>query len=169
MSDQKRPTDRRSVLRGLGVVAAAGGLAACSKDDVDAAKTSASDLGSSASSGASQAAGSASSAASSVSSSVSAEVSGDSIPTAKVPVGSGYIDADKKIVVSQPEAGQFKAFSSICTHKSCPITRIDGDAAVCPCHGSAFSLSDGSVVNGPADKPLSEKKVTVDGANLIVS
>lgn len=169
MTDQKRSTDRRNVLLGMSVVAAAGGLAACSKDDVNAAKTSASELGSSASSGASQAGGSASSAASSVSSSVSGEVSGNSIPTSKVPVGSGYIDSAAKVIVSQPSAGNYKAFSSICTHQGCPITRIDGDAAVCPCHGSAFSLDDGSVLNGPAEKALAQKKVTVNGSNLDVS
>lgn len=150
--------DRRSVLRGMSVVAAAGGLAACSSGDKEAVKTTASELGSKVSSGASEA-----------SKTVSSAVGdGASIPVSKVPVGSGYVDAVKRVVVSQPTEGQFKAFSTICTHKSCPMTRVDGDAIVCACHGSAFSLADGSVLNGPAEKPLEEKKVTAEGENLSV-
>ena len=39
----------------------------------------------------------------------------------------------------------------------------------CTCHGSKFSIEDGSVVNGPAKKPLEPLKVTVDGDELSVS
>lgn len=166
MTESNLPTDgtnRRSVLRGMSVVAAAGGLAACSKEEQEAAKSSASSLASDASTNVSSAAQSASSAAS------EAVSGGVSVPKSKVPVGSGFVDKDNKFVVSQPTAGNFKAFSNICTHEKCAMTRVDGDAIVCACHGSAFSLADGSVINGPADKALDENKVGADGDNLKIS
>lgn len=155
-------TNRRSVLRGMGIVAAAGGLAACGSDS-DTVKSQAADAASKVSGAASEAAGSASSAVS------SAVADGSVVAKAKVPVGSGYVDTIKQVVVSQPKAGEFKAFSSICTHEGCPMTRIDGSAIVCACHGSAFSLADGSVTNGPADQPLPAKSVTAEGDNLKIS
>ena len=44
--------------------------------------------------------------------------------TADVPVGGGVILADNGVVVTQPTAGEFKAFGSICTHQGCPVTAI---------------------------------------------
>ena len=81
-----------------------------------------------------------------------------------VPVGGGVIVGD--LVITQPTEGQFKAFSKICTHQGCPVSSIDAGAIICTCHGSKFSIEDGSVKTGPATKPLTEKKVTVDGDSI---
>ena len=89
--------------------------------------------------------------------------------TSEVPVGSGKIFTADKVVVTQPTEGDFKAFSSICTHQSCPVTKIEGEDIACTCHGSKFSIKDGSVVNGPATKPLSALSVKVSGTDLIVT
>ena len=94
---------------------------------------------------------------------------GDGIPTAEIPVGGGKIFADQRIVVTQPKAGEFKAFSAICTHQGCPVTRVSGGTIDCPCHGSQFSIEDGSVEGGPAPRGLPEKKVTVTGSTLTVA
>ena len=42
-----------------------------------------------------------------------------------------------------------------CSHRGCPLSdgEIDGDAVVCSCHGSRFSLEDGAVERGPATAP----------------
>jgi Rieske Fe-S protein len=88
--------------------------------------------------------------------------------TADIPVGGGKIFADIQAVVTQPTAGEFKAFSSICTHQNCPVTEVT-DTINCNCHGSKFALVDGSVVNPPATQPLAAKQVTVDGDNLTVA
>ena len=85
------------------------------------------------------------------------------VKTAEVPVGSGIILDEAKVVVTQPAAGDFKAFSSICTHLSCPLNGISGDRITCTCHGSSFSISDGTPAGGPARSPLEEIAVTVDG------
>jgi Rieske Fe-S protein len=39
----------------------------------------------------------------------------------------------------------------------------------CHCHGSEFSIKDGSVVNPAASRPLAEHKVTVSGGKVYVS
>jgi Rieske Fe-S protein len=95
--------------------------------------------------------------------------SGGGIQTSEIPVGGGRIFADQKIVVTQPTAGKFKAFSSICTHQGCPVTKIEGGTIDCTCHGSRYSIKDGSVEDGPAPRPLPEKTVTVTGTTLTVS
>ena len=88
--------------------------------------------------------------------------------TADIPVGGGKIFADIQAVITQPTAGEFKAFSSICTHQNCPVADVT-DTINCTCHGSKFSITDGSVVNPPATNPLGERTVTVDGENLTVT
>jgi Rieske Fe-S protein len=86
-----------------------------------------------------------------------------------VPVGGGLIVDAKKVVVTQPAAGTFKAFSAVCTHQGCTVSAVSASGIACPCHGSVFSIDDGSVVNGPATKPLTPMKVTVDNGTLEVS
>ena len=88
--------------------------------------------------------------------------------TADIPVGGGKIFADIQAVITQPTAGEFKAFSSICTHQNCPVAEVT-DTINCTCHGSKFSITDGSVVNPPATNPLGERTVTVDGDKLTVT
>ena len=92
----------------------------------------------------------------------------DPIAVSDVPVGSGKIFPDRKIVVAQPAAGQFKAFSAVCTHGGCTVSKIEGNNIICPCHGGTYSLADGSVVSGPPPRPLATVAVAVNGDNLTV-
>jgi Rieske Fe-S protein len=87
-------------------------------------------------------------------------------PTSDVPVGGGTIYADQKVVVTQPTAGEFKAFSSVCTHQGCPVTSVADGTINCTCHGSKFSIEDGSVANGPATSPLPAVAVSVKGDEI---
>lgn len=84
---------------------------------------------------------------------------------ADVPVGSAVIVGDT--VVTQPAAGEFKGFSSVCTHQGCTLNRVTGATINCPCHGSAFNL-DGTVAKGPAKRPLDAKTVSVQGDSIVV-
>ncbi|MFI6958646.1 Rieske 2Fe-2S domain-containing protein [Nocardia sp. NPDC050408] len=77
-----------------------------------------------------------------------------------VPVGSGLILGDT--VVTQPNPGNYRGFSVICTHQGCALNEIAGNTINCPCHGSKFNL-DGSVATGPANEPLSPREVSVQG------
>jgi Rieske Fe-S protein len=86
--------------------------------------------------------------------------------TSDIPAGGGMVYKDQKVVVTQPTAGEFKAFSAICTHSGCPVKDITGDTINCPCHNSKFSIADGSVKGGPAPKPLPPAKITVDGDSI---
>ena len=90
-------------------------------------------------------------------------------PTSDVPVGGGKIYADQKVVVTQPTEGDFKAFSAVCTHQSCLVSKVADGTIDCTCHGSKFSDTDGSVVNGPASQPLSEVTISVDGDSIVTS
>jgi Rieske Fe-S protein len=89
--------------------------------------------------------------------------------TSEIPVGGGKIFDAQKVVVTQPAAGQFKAFSAICTHMGCTVGSISGGLIKCPCHGSEYSIQDGSVKGGPAPKALPAKQVTVTGDQIIVA
>ncbi|WAL94199.1 Rieske (2Fe-2S) protein [Streptomyces sp. Je 1-369] len=86
--------------------------------------------------------------------------------TSDIPVGGGKIFKDAEVVVTQPTKGEFKAFSSLCTHKGCPVTTVEGGTVNCPCHGSKFDIADGSVRGGPAPKPLPAAAITVTGGSI---
>ncbi len=86
--------------------------------------------------------------------------------TADIPVGGGKIFKDEQVVVTQPKEGEFKAFTSICTHQQCPVANVTGGTINCTCHGSKFSITDGSVAKPPATQPLAEKKITVAGNSI---
>ncbi|TDD92545.1 Rieske (2Fe-2S) protein [Actinomadura darangshiensis] len=87
----------------------------------------------------------------------------------EIPVGGGKVFEDAKVVVCQPQEGEFKAFSATCTHKGCSVGSVSGGTINCPCHGSKFKIADGSVASPPADKPLEEKKVTVQGGKIMLA
>jgi Rieske Fe-S protein len=87
--------------------------------------------------------------------------------TSDVPVGGGKILADKKIVITQPQSGKFQGFSAVCTHAGCIVGSVSGGTINCPCHGSRFSITNGSVVTGPATSPLPPVDITVQGTSIV--
>jgi Rieske Fe-S protein len=141
---------RQRVIRGAGVVMAAGALAACSKTEEKPSAT----------------AESATSSADSAPAMIAAP-GGDAIAkTADVPVGSGVIVDE--VVITQPAAGEFKGFSSKCTHKGCAVNKVADGTIDCPCHGSKFNL-DGTVAKGPATEPLETKAIAVQGDSIVLA
>ena len=74
------------------------------------------------------------------------------------PVGSRTIRSDIPVVIYN-RAGEFVAYSLICTHLGCTIEQ-DGDEFACPCHGSRFGRH-GVMLQGPAQKPLKKLRVEV--------
>ena len=89
--------------------------------------------------------------------------------TADIPVGGGVVFADRRIVVTQPTAGAFAAFDTTCTHQGCAVTEVAGGTINCPCHGSKFRIADVNVANGPAKKPLAQRKLTVQDGRINVA
>ncbi len=87
-------------------------------------------------------------------------------PASEVPVGGGKIYGEPKLVVTQPTAGQYKAFSAVCTHRGCLVSSVAEDTIVCACHNSRFSAVDGSVTSGPATLPLPAAEVRSEDGTL---
>ncbi|WP_432922497.1 Rieske (2Fe-2S) protein [Microbispora sp. CA-135349] len=143
-------TTRRTVIFGAGGAGLAVALSACGASDGDDTTASAGQSGASEGGQAAQA-------------------GGEIAKTADIPEGGGKVFKDQDVVVTQPAAGEFKAFSATCTHQGCPVARVANNEIVCPCHGSKFSAKDGSVTNGPATKPLAEKKITVSGDSITLA
>ncbi len=76
---------------------------------------------------------------------------------------------DEKIYVFRDRDKGFSVASAVCTHLGCTVAHFQSDQKFhCPCHGSVFA-ADGSVVHGPAPKPLQWFEVTQahDGQLLV--
>ncbi|MFJ2787840.1 MULTISPECIES: Rieske (2Fe-2S) protein [unclassified Streptomyces] len=89
--------------------------------------------------------------------------------TSEIPVGGGTVFADRKVVVTQPKAGEFKAFSAVCTHQGCLVDKVADGTIDCPCHGSRYRIADGSVAGGPAPRPLPAERITVSGEEITLA
>jgi len=150
---------RRAVVAGVGGVAAAGLLTACGGGSTATAP---------ATTAAAEPAPSAPS-ASTPSSAPSASSGTELTSTSDVPVGGGTVFADQDVVVTQPTAGDFKAFSATCTHQGCKVKSVADGVIVCPCHGSKFAIADGAVTAGPAKSPLPEKTISVEGDSILLT
>ncbi|MGH3326430.1 MAG: Rieske (2Fe-2S) protein [Streptomycetales bacterium] len=87
-------------------------------------------------------------------------------PAAEVPVGGGTVFEEQRVVVTQPREGEFKGFSATCTHRGCTVDQVEGGTINCPCHGSRFSISDGSVQGGPALDPLPAARIQVSNGQI---
>jgi Rieske Fe-S protein len=157
---------RRNVLLGAGAVGATAVLAACgTSTGGNSSGTDFSNQPAPAGSAGAQATGAGGSTAGPNS---GGAAGGASIAkVADVKVGSGIITAD--YVITQPVAGTFKAFTKVCPHAGCDVNKVDGGVISCPCHGSQFSIKDGSVTTGPATQGLTSKAVKVDGANIVTA
>jgi Rieske Fe-S protein len=140
-------TTRRGVLAGAAGVGAAAVLAACGGSE-DTGAGSQDDAGGQQQGG---------------------QQGGASIKTSEVPVGGGTVFKDSEVVVTQPAAGDFKAFSARCTHQGCLVASVSNGVITCPCHQSKFSATDGSVKGGPAPSPLAARNVTVSGDSITIA
>lgn len=147
----RRRMMRNAALTAGTVVAAGAGLAACSSGSPSSSGSGSSGSGSGSGSGSSS--------------------GGDTVlgKATDIPVGGGVIYNDDKVVVTQPTAGTYKAFSSTCTHLGCTVNKVTDGLIECPCHGSKFSIADGGVKGGPAPKSLPTENVTVKNGNIVLS
>lgn len=147
-TDRSTDQSRRSVLRGACLVCvgvgAAGALAACGGSSGGSAADGGSDSG-------------------------GGSGGGGAIKTSDIPVGGGKVYDATKVVVTQPTAGEFKAFTAVCTHQQFLVSNVQGGTINCTHHGSMYDMSTGAVVGGPAPAPLAAKTVTVTGDTLTVS
>ncbi len=155
---------RRGVLAGVGLVGLAGAASACGSGG-----SSSSSAGTNAGAPPATGAASAPSSASGAGGGSTAGAQGSALATTgDIPVGSGKIFTSEKIVVTQPNSGDFKAFSAVCTHMGCIVSTISNGTIDCPCHGSQYSISTGAVVGGPAPSPLPAQAINVTGSNIFL-
>ena len=89
--------------------------------------------------------------------------------TSEVPVGGGVILADAKVVITQPTAGEFEAFSAICTHQGFLVTSVEGGSIVCNHHGSTYDARTGAVTQGPAPAGLQKVGIVVKGGKIVAA
>lgn len=157
---QEGVTSRRAVIGGVGAIGVAVGLAACgrSEDGGDATnrtrtqESAPTDL------------------------ETNDDGSGDdAIKTSDIPVGGGKIYAGQDTVVTQPKKGDYKAFSATCTHQGCIVANVANGTINCGCHGSKYSIEDGSVTHAAqgltpqTQDPLPSKSVTVTRGTISVN
>ncbi|MEU9183618.1 Rieske (2Fe-2S) protein [Streptomyces sp. NPDC048484] len=136
---------RRTLLAGLGAAGIAAALTACGGSDDKSAGSDSSDASSGAAGGAELA------------------------KTADIPEGGGKVFADQSVVVTQPTAGEFKAFSTVCPHQKQRVNSVENGIITCPAHGSQFSVTDGGVKKGPATSGLTAAKITVTGDSITLA
>ena len=81
--------------------------------------------------------------------------------------GAALIDSNAGVfLLARTGANSFTAVEGICSHEGCRVTDTDGDAYVCPCHGSRYTRS-GQVVRGPAMASL--RRYTTSFADGVVT
>ncbi|WP_371660293.1 Rieske (2Fe-2S) protein [Streptomyces sp. NBC_00280] len=157
-SESLQPTGapaRRTIVAAVGVAGLAAALTACGSDDKSSDSSSSNTQADASASG-----GDASSSASSGSGGTALAKTSD------IPEGGGKIFKDQGVVVTQPTAGTYKAFSAKCTHAGCAVASVANGVILCPCHGSEFSVADGSVKKGPASQALPAEQITVSGDSI---
>jgi Rieske Fe-S protein len=148
-------TTRRAMLLGAGTVGAAGLLAACGGGEPTVPPTN-----NPPARGNTTAPG-------------QAPTTAEAIKVADIPVGGGKFYQDRHALITQPTAGDIKAFDATCTHQGCTVSDISGGLMTCECHGSQFRITDGSVARGPntgqpLTRGLAKLPVTVNGDTVTV-
>jgi Rieske Fe-S protein len=72
------------------------------------------------------------------------------------------------VYLRRPSSGDVEALSARCTHLGCTVHWVAAENRFqCPCHGSQFA-ADGSVLHGPAQRPLERLPVKQRGTDVYV-
>lgn len=77
----------------------------------------------------------------------------------EVPVGGiklfSFPTAKDPCILVRDAADSFVAYSQVCPHLSCVVYYSkEHNRLECPCHKGVFSINDGSVIQGPPQRPL---------------
>lgn len=67
------------------------------------------------------------------------------------------------VIAHRGQDGSLRAFAARCSHLGCTLDRVVGEEVVCACHGSRYR-ADGSVLQGPAARPLTALPAQADSA-----
>jgi nitrite reductase/ring-hydroxylating ferredoxin subunit len=79
-----------------------------------------------------------------------------------------YLGENEILVINL--SGRYFCLAARCTHAGAPLVEgeIIEDVLICPWHGSNFRVTDGSVLKGPAERPLRAYPSVIKGDNLFV-
>jgi nitrite reductase/ring-hydroxylating ferredoxin subunit len=74
---------------------------------------------------------------------------------------------DEVLVVNQE--GQFHCLEARCSHAGAPLYEgaLKDEVLTCPWHYSQFQIKDGSVLRGPAKKPLQVFRTKIENDQLL--
>lgn len=88
-------------------------------------------------------------------------------PVERFSVGSvTHFWKERFLLVRHPSG--FLALSQACTHQKCNVDYVpERNVIFCPCHGAQFSLT-GTVLAGPAPRPLDRFATTIDNGQVVV-
>lgn len=79
-------------------------------------------------------------------------------------------DGAVALAVTRLGTSSVVAVSRTCTHQGCTVLLpgVAGQTLDCPCHGSRFT-TDGTVINGPAARPLPSYPARIEGGEVVVT
>ena len=87
-----------------------------------------------------------------------------------VPIKGGKIFTvgGKRVLITQPKKGSFKAFLATCTHQGSEVSaEVKNNEIKCESHGARFDATTG-MAKAVAPRPLGKVSVSVSGGNLRV-
>lgn len=88
--------------------------------------------------------------------------------TAKLAEEGYLLDTKNNVIVIVKPDKSLAALNSKCTHKGCTVDWDKTASSInCDCHGSVFSTN-GKVIKGPADKPLTIYEVKEENGSILV-
>lgn len=90
----------------------------------------------------------------------------------EIPVGGvktfTYPSADDPCILVRTGSESYVAYSQKCTHLSCAVYyEQQQNRLECPCHQGFFSITDGSVLQGPPQRPLPRVALQVEDGKLL--
>lgn len=81
-----------------------------------------------------------------------------------------YPTADDPCILVRTAADRYVAYSQKCTHLSCAVYYSAHENRLeCPCHQGFFSIADGSVLQGPPQRPLPRVLLEQRGGRLFAT
>jgi nitrite reductase/ring-hydroxylating ferredoxin subunit len=89
--------------------------------------------------------------------------------TSAVPVKGGktFSVGGKKILITQPKKGSFKAFLAVCTHQGGALNGATNNEILCKLHGARFDATTG-MAKSVAPRALGKVSVSVSGGSVKV-
>ena len=94
------------------------------------------------------------------------------VSTKNIPAGKMTVmeKNGKEILIANVD-GKYYAMSNVCTDRGCRLNAgtLTGALLECPCHGSTFNVTTGSVVKGPTTRPEPIFPVAVIGDQISIT